>query len=41
MQTSTIALLKNETREKDFLPLSGTDYVEFYVGKLSICSLQI
>jgi 4-hydroxyphenylpyruvate dioxygenase len=32
MQTSTIAPLKNETREKDFLPLSGTDYVEFYVG---------
>ncbi len=32
MQISTIAPLKNETREKDFLPLSGTDYVEFYVG---------
>jgi 4-hydroxyphenylpyruvate dioxygenase len=32
MQISTIAPLKNETHEKDFLPLSGTDYVEFYVG---------
>ncbi len=32
MQTSTIAPLKNDTHEKDFLPLSGTDYVEFYVG---------
>ncbi len=32
MQTSTIAPLKNETKQKDFLPLSGTDYVEFYVG---------
>lgn len=32
MQTSTIAPLKNQTNQKDFLPLSGTDYVEFYVG---------
>lgn len=32
METSTIAISKNEKKEKDFLPLLGTDYVEFYVG---------
>ena len=32
MQTPTIAPSKNEKKQKDFLPLLGTDYVEFYVG---------
>ena len=32
METSTIAISNNEKKEKDFLPLLGTDYVEFYVG---------
>ncbi len=32
METSTIALSKNEALQTDFLPLHGTDYVEFYVG---------
>jgi 4-hydroxyphenylpyruvate dioxygenase len=32
MKTSTIAISKDEIKEKDFLPLLGTDYVEFYVG---------
>jgi 4-hydroxyphenylpyruvate dioxygenase len=30
--SSTIAPAKNETTLTDFLPLQGTDYVEFYVG---------
>ncbi len=29
---STIAVNKNQAVQKDFLPLHGTDYVEFYVG---------
>ncbi len=32
MNTSTIAPSKNEKETDDFLPLQGTDYVEFYVG---------
>src|SRR5450759_2429176 len=32
METPTIAISNNEKKEKDFLPLLGTDYVEFYVG---------
>jgi len=32
MQTSAIASLKKEKAHEDFLPLMGTDYVEFYVG---------
>ena len=32
MSTSTIAISKKEKNEQDFLPLLGTDYVEFYVG---------
>ncbi len=32
METSTIAPSKNEKQQTDFLPLHGTDYVEFYVG---------
>jgi 4-hydroxyphenylpyruvate dioxygenase len=32
MKTSTVATSKNGKIEKDFLPLLGTDYVEFYVG---------
>ncbi len=32
MQTSTIASSKKEKAHEDFLPLLGTDYVEFYVG---------
>ena len=32
METSTIAISNSEKKEKDFLPLLGTDYVEFYVG---------
>ena len=32
MQTSTVAISKNEKKQEDFLPLLGTDYVEFYVG---------
>ncbi|MES1219999.1 MAG: 4-hydroxyphenylpyruvate dioxygenase [Bacteroidota bacterium] len=31
MSLTTIAK-KNKTEQKDFLPLEGTDYVEFYVG---------
>ncbi len=32
METSTIAPSKNAGQQTDFLPLHGTDYVEFYVG---------
>lgn len=32
MENSTIAPSPNTKNEKDFLPLMGTDYVEFYVG---------
>ncbi|MDQ6762775.1 MAG: 4-hydroxyphenylpyruvate dioxygenase [Bacteroidota bacterium] len=32
MEIPTIAPSKNEILQKDFLPLHGTDYVEFYVG---------
>src|SRR5450755_177931 len=32
METSTIAISNSEKKEPDFLPLMGTDYVEFYVG---------
>ena len=32
MSTSTIAVSKKDKNEQDFLPLLGTDYVEFYVG---------
>ena len=32
MQTSAIASSKKEKTQEDFLPLLGTDYVEFYVG---------
>ncbi|HSQ44032.1 MAG TPA: 4-hydroxyphenylpyruvate dioxygenase [Ginsengibacter sp.] len=32
METSTIAESKKKETEGDFLPLLGTDYVEFYVG---------
>jgi 4-hydroxyphenylpyruvate dioxygenase len=32
MEIPTVAISKNETKDMDFLPLLGTDYVEFYVG---------
>ncbi|HEV2832063.1 MAG TPA: 4-hydroxyphenylpyruvate dioxygenase, partial [Hanamia sp.] len=32
METATIQPVQNETAQEDFLPLMGTDYVEFYVG---------
>jgi 4-hydroxyphenylpyruvate dioxygenase len=32
MEIPTVAISKNETKDTDFLPLLGTDYVEFYVG---------
>ncbi len=32
MQTSAVAISKNEKKQEDFLPLLGTDYIEFYVG---------
>jgi 4-hydroxyphenylpyruvate dioxygenase len=32
MKTSTVAPLKKDKVMEDFLPLQGTDYVEFYVG---------
>src|ERR1017187_9113982 len=32
MENSTVAISKNEKKEENFLPLFGTDYVEFYVG---------
>ena len=32
METTIIKPGNKDTREKDFLPLLGTDYVEFYVG---------
>ena len=32
METTTVAISTNGKKEKDFLPLLGTDYVEFYVG---------
>ena len=32
METETLSPSKKETAETDFLPLQGTDYVEFYVG---------
>jgi 4-hydroxyphenylpyruvate dioxygenase len=32
METATIQPVQNETAQDDFLPLMGTDYVEFYVG---------
>jgi len=32
MKTSTIAHLKNDKIQNDFLPLQGIEYVEFYVG---------
>jgi 4-hydroxyphenylpyruvate dioxygenase len=32
MKTSTVAPLKKDKAQEDFLPLLGTDYVEFYVG---------
>ena len=32
METSTITISKKDKNEDDFLPLLGTDYVEFYVG---------
>jgi 4-hydroxyphenylpyruvate dioxygenase len=32
METSRIPPANTKTNQKDFLPLSGTDYVEFYVG---------
>jgi 4-hydroxyphenylpyruvate dioxygenase len=32
METATIQPAQNETAQEDFLPLMGTDYVEFYVG---------
>jgi 4-hydroxyphenylpyruvate dioxygenase len=32
MKTSTVAFLKKDKVQEDFLPLHGTDYVEFYVG---------
>ena len=31
MDTTQI-FLKNKEEEQDFLPLQGTDYIEFYVG---------
>src|SRR5689334_24226653 len=30
--TGTTTIKRNKKTEKDFLPLEGTDYVEFYVG---------
>ncbi len=32
METAIVKPVGNETQQKDFLPLSGTDYIEFYVG---------
>src|SRR6185437_5181916 len=32
METEAISPSKNEKMQADFLPLMGTDYVEFYVG---------
>jgi 4-hydroxyphenylpyruvate dioxygenase len=32
MESHTVSLSKNEEKTTDFLPLLGTDYVEFYVG---------
>lgn len=32
METSTLETAKDETKAKDFLPLNGTDHIEFYVG---------
>jgi 4-hydroxyphenylpyruvate dioxygenase len=32
METHTLSSLKKEEKTTDFLPLLGTDYVEFYVG---------
>ena len=32
MATETLSPSKQETTVTDFLPLQGTDYVEFYVG---------
>ena len=32
MPTTIAAPKKRPTAEKDFLPLQGTDYIEFYVG---------
>ncbi len=32
METLTVTHSKNEIKQDDFLPLQGTDYVEFYVG---------
>ena len=32
METATIQPVQNKTAQEDFLPLMGTDYVEFYVG---------
>jgi len=32
METSAIAPSKKEDKQEDFLPLLGTDYIEFYVG---------
>lgn len=32
METAIVKPVGNETQPKDFLPLSGTDYIEFYVG---------
>jgi 4-hydroxyphenylpyruvate dioxygenase len=32
MKTTTVAPLKKDKAQADFLPLQGTDYVEFYVG---------
>lgn len=32
MKTSTLESTKNSTQNIDFLPLKGTDYIEFYVG---------
>ena len=32
METSTIAPSKTGLKQEDFLPLLGTDYIEFYVG---------
>ena len=32
MATETLSPSKKETTATDFLPLQGTDYVEFYVG---------
>src|SRR5574338_1117913 len=32
MKTETLSPSKKEKQQTDFLPLLGTDYVEFYVG---------